>query len=507
MTGTVERLNKRNLFIVGTAAALALAPCAAAEEASSAGELNALRSENAQLRNRLAEMERKLAQATGPSNQSKSRYSLKKLNSGYSNGAGAGKTSSAMTCGATMHAGKTARVQNAGGKTSGAMTCGASMQAGQTTGVQGAGGKTSGEMTCGANMMYRMPRGSLFYYNPVFGGTEDMFHTHPEGMWMFNVKWMHSEKDGLQFGRSPVGAAEVGPSVLPGAPFPAKYPYMMIPTRMTMDMLMFMMMYGVTDRLTVNGMVNYQGMDMAMLQDVGNAPTMMGMPPGPYHQISGAPPMVTGGLGDTQLYASYKAYDDATYGNVVATLGLSVPTGDTRQQISMMGFGFRAPYDMQLGSGTVDFKPALTYSWLSEDAKWNFGAQVLGTIHMNTTDGWAYGNGYKLSAWAQHAITDAASIWVRTTYSDTAPIRGADTAISCINFPCYYAANPMQVAPMPDADPHNYGGQILNFYGGAAYQYHAMSLGVEVGLPAYQNLNGLQLRNHWQVTTGIQAMY
>jgi len=26
-------------------------------------------------------------------------------------------------------------------------------------------------------------------------------------------------------------------------------------------------------------------------------------------------------------------------------------------------------------------------------------------------------------------------------------------------------------------------------------------------MPVYQNLNGLQLRNHWQITTGMQAMF
>jgi len=195
MITPVRRPNKRNLFIVGTAAALALGPHAAAEQALSANEVNALRTENAQLRNRLAEMKKKLAQAQ----RSNGRYSMKKLNSGYANGAGAGKTSTAMTCGANMN-----------------------MNGGAAGKSQDVGGKTSGEMTCGAKMTFRMPPGSQFYYNPVFGGTDDMFHTHPEGMWMFNVKWTHSEKDGLQSGHSPVGVAEVGPSVLPGAPFPSK---------------------------------------------------------------------------------------------------------------------------------------------------------------------------------------------------------------------------------------------------------------------------------------------
>jgi len=480
MTRIIRRPNKRDLFVVGTAAALTFAPQAmAAEGTGVATSVETLRKENARLHSQLAEMKKKLDRIKGGQKSRKNPNSLKQLDSGYANGGSAGKTSAGMTCGANMNMNGAAA-----GKTQGA-------------------GKTSGEMSCGANMMYKMPPGSQFYYNPVFGGTDDMYHTHPEGMWMFNVHWMHSEKDGLQAGRSSVSTADVGPAVLPGSPYPSKYPYMMIPTRMSMDMLMFMGMYGVTDRLTLMGMLNYQGMNMPMLMDMGNMPTM-GMPPGPYHQVQGVGPMVTGGLGDTQLYAMYKIYD-TELGNVTGTLGLNIPTGDTNQQISMMGYTFRAPYDMQNGSGTFDFKPALTYSWLSGDALWNLGAQVSGTIHMGTNNGWAYGDSYKLSTWGQRAFGDF-STWARATYTDTAPIRGQDANISCLNVSCN-PANSMQVSPMPDSDPHNYGGQVLNVFLGAAYQFHAMSIGVEAGMPAYQNLNGLQQKNHWQVTTGMQSMF
>ena len=60
---------------------------------------------------------------------------------------------------------------------------------------------------------------------------------------------------------------------------------------------------------------------------------------------------------------------------------------------------------------------------------------------------------------------------------------------------------------MPDADPRNYGGQVLTGFLGADYQYGKMSFGVEIGLPVYQYLNGLQNRNRWQVTTGALARF
>jgi hypothetical protein len=55
MIKSIRHPNKRDLFIVGTAAALALAPrAAAAEETHATTEVEALRAENAQLHDQLA---------------------------------------------------------------------------------------------------------------------------------------------------------------------------------------------------------------------------------------------------------------------------------------------------------------------------------------------------------------------------------------------------------------------------------------------------------------------
>ena len=229
MTRLIRRPNKRDLFVVGTAAALAFAPQAMAAEGTGAGaSVETLRKENARLHNQLAEMQKKLDRMKGERKSRKNPIAVKELDSGYSNGGG-GKTSASMTCGANM-------------KTSAGMTCGANMNMNGASKPQDASGKTSAEMTCGANMQFKMPEGSQFLYNPVFGGTDNMYHVHPEGMWMFNTRVMHMEMDGLQAGTTPIAASQVGPAVFPGSPFPnVKYPYMMIPTKMSMDMAMSML--------------------------------------------------------------------------------------------------------------------------------------------------------------------------------------------------------------------------------------------------------------------------
>jgi len=254
-------------------------------------------------------------------------------------------------------------------------------------------------------------------------------------------------------------------------------------------------------------MMNYKATNMNMLMDMGNFPGTTQL----HDVLNYTSPMATSGVSDTEVDAMYKLYDDRKLGKLVGTLGLSIPTGSTTQTIAMMGYNFRAPYDMQLGSGTVDLKPALTYNWVSDDVRWNLGATVSGIIHTDTNNGWAYGNSVKLSAWVQHDFKNdfqqlvPVVAWYRMTFTDTGRIRGQDPQISCLNTNCFGSI--YSEAPMPDADPHNYGGQIINAFVGAYYRYNNINIGLEGGLPLYQNLNGLQMKNSWQLTGAVQTMF
>lgn len=355
---------------------------------------------------------------------------------------------------------------------------------------------------------HHMEPGEQMLFNPVFEGA-DMFHAHAEGMWMFSTKFMHMEMGGLRDGTTDVSANHVrlpdtavsgstsaspppqpsaaqraGTSGQSGANSTAasRYPYMMAPTKMPMDMYMLMAMYGVTDRLTLMGMTGIQTsrMDMLMTTDQG--------------RIDMAP-MNTSGLGDSELDAIYKID-----GHWTGTLGLSIPTGSINQIIEMHGTPYRAPYDMQNGSGTVDLKPALTYNWLSEDALWNLGGQISGVYHMGKNSrGYSRGDIIKGSTWVQRAFGPATS-WLRLAFTDTAGIQGHDRGIDQM-------LDPRTGALTPDADPRNYGGQRLDALIGASYVKGPFSFGVEGGAPFYQNLNGLQMKTQWLFNAGFQAMY
>ena len=68
----------------------------------------------------------------------------------------------------------------------------------------------------------------------------------------------------------------------------------------------------------------------------------------------------------------------------------------------------------------VDFKPALTYHWTTDDGLWNLGGQASGIVHMGTNHGWAYGNSIHsigaspaggLTSRAKRAVTSMGWLW------------------------------------------------------------------------------------------------
>lgn len=363
---------------------------------------------------------------------------------------------------------------------------------------------------------HNMGLGAQMLFNPAFG--DQIYHTHPAGMWMVNYKFMRMSTKGYLDGSSSVRANDIGytdtsssssdtggsmssmsvksaamggdmgggdtgsmdsGSMDSGSPKPKKYNYMMIPTSMTMDMHMVMAMYGVTDRVTLMGMTGYVYNKMNMLMDMG-----MGS--------SKSAPMSTGGLGDTELRAMYKIND-----LLVGSLGLSLPTGSIKETIDSMGDEYRAPYDMQLGSGTYDLKPAITYTDLSADGLWNWGTQLQYTAHTghNGAD-YTLGDNFKATGWVQRAFGPATA-WGRLAYNDTDHIHGHDEAID----------ETQAWSPMPDGDPHNYGGQKLDGMLGVSFTKGPFSFGVEAGMPIYQHLYGLQLKNDWSVNFAFQTMF
>ena len=330
----------------------------------------------------------------------------------------------------------------------------------------------------GAGHAHQHGKGAQMQLNAAF--SDDIYHAHPAGSWMANYKFMQMTQRGLRNGSTDVPVENATP--VGNQPFG----YMMAPTSMTMDMHMVMVMYGLSDRLTLMGTGSYLVNKMEMVMNMGMG---MGMGNQPDH------PMETSGIGDTELRGIYRINE-----NLTGSLGIGIPTGDIDQEVTAMGTRYLAPYDMQLGSGTFDLKPALTYNALSDDALWNWGGQAAYTYRLGRNgNGYSLGDNVKLTGWLQRAFGPAAT-WLRLAYNYTARIDGSDPEIDKL-------LDPALGAPTPDADPRNYGGHRLDAFAGVSWAAGPFSVGVEAGIPLYQYLNGLQLKNDWSFTAGVQKLF
>lgn len=174
-------------------------------------------------------------------------------------------------------------------------------------------------------------------------------HWHKAGEWMFSYRYMHMAMEGNRDGSNRVSAAEVTN--------PAGYGYMVAPLKMDMQMHMLGAMYAPSEKVTFMVMVPYIETTM---DHVTRSNVMF--------------TTETKGIGDVKLAALLPLYDYEG-GKIHTTMGLSVPTGsiDEKDQTPMsMGADVQLPYPMQLGSGTYDLRPGITWSKLNEG--WSWGA-------------------------------------------------------------------------------------------------------------------------------------
>mgnify|MGYP001308200480 FL=1 len=119
-------------------------------------------------------------------------------------------------------------------------------------------------------------------------------------------------------------------------------------------------------------MIMPQFMDMDM-----NLRELAGRPPRDpsVHAHTGTGGHTTGGVGDTILSSLIKLYEVPGH-RLHVGLGISAPTGkvDLKMRRMFQIDGGLFHFDMQLGSGTWDFLPNLTYSGTSN--RWYWGAQL-----------------------------------------------------------------------------------------------------------------------------------
>lgn len=259
-----------------------------------------------------------------------------------------------------------------------------------------------------------------------------------------------------------------------------------LPTRMNMYMHMLEIMYAPSDRLTLMVMPQLVDNSMKMrglLSEDETGSLGMAMAGLYYHHTMHE--HQSGGVGDTGLYALIELrprMDSSLHLGV----GLSLPTGSVDQQLRrthQMDPGFMS-YDMQLGSGTWDFKPSLTYTRQAD--RWSWGAQANATLRLaeENKSGFAFGDIYQGTAWGGYRIGHWLSASLRTSYTTQGRITGAYN----------YTFNPFG----PNDYPANHGGQFWDLGGGLSATAHSgvlkgNRLSLEWLQPLHDHVNGYQL--------------
>jgi hypothetical protein len=289
----------------------------------------------------------------------------------------------------------------------------------------------------------------------VMGGT-----THHDGRWMLAYRYMYMDMEGNRDGTDGVSVDEV----LEG--------YMVAPEKMTMEMHMLGAMYGVTDRLTLMGMIPYVRLGMDHVNRMGVDFTTK-----------------SDGIGDIKLTGMYLLPGKGNH-KFHVNAGVGIPTGSIDEKgDTPAGADQKLPYPMQLGSGTWDLLGGLTYR--GSGGAWQWGAQALGVVRLSENDNdYTLGNRAAATGWLTRLLGGGFSASARLDCSWWGDIDGADPDL-----------NPAMV---PTADPDLRAGKRSDALLGLNYVRGGLALAVEGGVPVYQDLDGPQLETDWLLNLGMQ---
>jgi len=316
-------------------------------------------------------------------------------------------------------------------------------------------------------------------------------HRHKLGEFMLSYRFMHMDMDGNRIGDNDVSPETIATTVANRFFGQAMQPptLRVVPTSMTMQMHMVGIMYAPTDWVTLMAMMNHTEKEMDHITFMGPAGTTR----------LGTFTTKSSGIGDTKLSGLFRLYESGIHKTHV-NLGFSLPTGSTTERDTILTPtgarpNPRLPYAMQLGSGTLDLLPGLTYT--GRDGARSWGAQYSGTVRLERDHGYQWGDRHALTGWLAYELQPWLSVSSRLAFSTMGEIDGRDAAI---------------IAPVQTADPDNYGGERLDLtFGlnlvGQSGIWHGQRVAIEGGIPVMQDLNGPQMETDYTLTVGWQYAF
>ena len=325
-------------------------------------------------------------------------------------------------------------------------------------------------------------------------------HTHSAGEWMFAYMYQRLTMSGLRDGTTSVSPDE------------AWMHYRMVPLSMEMDMHMPHVMYAPSDRVTLMVMTMWMqhGMEVRMDDDLmaghghGNGHHgHMAASPGHgdsedhgghgFHNMEHS----LSGFADTEVSALV-TFLDRDRQRIHLNLGVGIPTGSvTGTDDRLVSEHSRLGYPMQLGSGSWEARPGITYLLQTDRVSW--GAQGLGTFRVNeNSEGWRRGHEGQFNGWAMLRGSDWISPGLRLQARHWGDVSGADPALD--------------PSISPENDPALQGGTRVNGFGALNFQVPSgplsgHRLALEMGAPVYESLNGPQSSADWTLNVGWEYSF
>lgn len=307
-------------------------------------------------------------------------------------------------------------------------------------------------------------------------------HTHSKGQFMFSYRAMLMSMEGMLNGSDDIdnnGVLNNG--------------YIVTPEKMQMQMHMLGAMYAPSNRVTIMAMASYKAnnMDLLVIPMDLNFSTS------------------SSGFGDLKLGALINLIKKGTH-KIHANVNLSIPTGsiNERDNIPVQDDVLLA-YPMQIGSGTWDPSFGTTYS--AHSGLFGWGAQAMATLPLGKNDkGYSFGEKGELTTWASIQAAEFISFSTRVKYTQVGDISGnADeltTPFTANNGNTVILAN-----LMPVFSTSNSGRKQLDISIGSNLILNSLTeglrFGIEVGIPTYQDVNGIQMKNKIAGTAGIQYAF
>ena len=316
-------------------------------------------------------------------------------------------------------------------------------------------------------------------------------HMHNAGEFMVSARHMTMRMKGNMKGTDELSDAQVlAEPNQHGAPMTLR----VVPQKMDMEMTMLGAMYAPNDAVTLLAMVMQIDNQMVLQSYQG----MMGETPCASPFLSKST-----GRGDTIIGALFRGGETAN-GQWHSGLAVSLPTGaidKTGRPMVPMGCTLatmdkRLPYPMQLGSGSYELKPSLTYN--GDWRGWRIGGQANATLRLNDNDeNYRLGDKFELHGWAMKNLTPYASASLRLDASHQGQLDGQDMHITL---------------PVPTAQSRSSGGTYANLSLGmnligqsGVLRDHRLAL--ELVLPVHQDVNGVQVQRQERLTLGWQRAF